>query len=439
MNQTGTTGKQAFRAGIIHLLDDPGHDIRPIPTAVDYFADGVLVVENGHVAAIGPAAEMLANLPDDCELLEFPGQLIIPGMIDTHIHYPQTDMIAAYGEQLLQWLETYTFPTERQFSDLQHAREVADFFLDELLRNGTTTACVFGTVHPESVEAFFAAAEARKLRMIAGKVMMDRNCPEYLQDTPESGYRESKALIEKWHGRGRLSYAVTPRFAPTSTPEQLAKAGQLLEEFPEIYLHTHVAENRAEVAWVHELFPETRSYLDVYHQHGLLKPRSVLAHCIHLDEADRQCMAETGAAASFCPTSNLFIGSGLFDLMAMHEHGIRVGMGTDVGGGSSFSLLQTANEAYKVGQLRGDKLSPFQLLYLVTLGGAKALYLDDKIGNFAPGKEADFVLLNPQATPLLGRRSQHCQDITELLFMLMMLGDDRVVSKVWIMGEAATS
>ena len=428
---------KAFRASIVHLLDDPGHDIHPVPAAVEYIADGILLVENGHVAALGTASDMLARLPEDCELLEFPGQLIIPGMIDTHIHYPQTDMIAAYGEQLLQWLETYTFPTERQFSDPLHAREVADFFLDELLRNGTTTACVFGTVHPESVEALFAAAETRNLRMIAGKVMMDRNCPEYLRDTPETGYQQSRELIEKWHGRGRLSYAVTPRFAPTSSPEQLAKAGQLLREFPDVYLQTHVAENRAEVSWVQELFPEARSYLDVYHQHGLLKPRSVLAHCIYLDEADKQCMAETGAVAAFCPTSNLFIGSGLFDLMDARAHGIRVGMGTDVGGGSSFSLLQTANEAYKVSQLRGDKLSPFQLLYLATLGGAKALYLDDKIGNFTPGKEADFVLLNPQATPLLTRRLRHCQGIAERLFVLMMLGDDRVVSNTWIMGQSA--
>lgn len=427
---------KAFRAAIVHLLDDPGYELHPTPLMVEYFEDGILLVENGYVRAVGAASALLPHLPEDCELLEFPDHLIIPGMIDTHIHYPQTDMIASYGEQLLEWLETYTFPTERQFSDPHHAREVADFFLGELLRNGTTTACVFGTVHPESVEAFFAAAEARNLRMIAGKVMMDRNCPDYLQDTPESAYQDSKALIEKWHGRGRLSYAVTPRFAPTSTPEQLSKAGQLLQEFPDVYLHTHVAENKAEVAWVQELFPDSRSYLDVYHQHGLLKPRSVMAHCIYLDEADKQCMAETGAAVAFCPTSNLFIGSGLFDVVDTKAHGIRVGMGTDVGGGSSFSLLQTANEAYKVTQLRGNKLSAFQMLYLATLGGAKALYLDDKIGNFAAGKEADFVLLNPKATPLLERRLRHCQDIAELLFVLMMLGDDRVVSKVWIMGQA---
>ena len=398
------TKTKAYRAAILHLLDDPGDDLQPLPEPVQYYADGLLVVEDGYVAAVGEATDLLPTLSADCVVETFPNQLIIPGMIDTHVHYPQTDMIAAYGEQLLQWLETYTFPTERRFSDLAHAREVADFFLSELLRNGTTTACVFGTVHPASVDAFFEAAETRNLRMIAGKVMMDRNCPAYLRDTPQTGYDESKTLIEKWHGRGRLSYAVTPRFAPTSSPEQLAKAGQLLAEYPDVYLHTHVAENRDEVQWVSELFPDSRSYLDVYHQHGLVKARSVLAHCIYLDEDDKQLMAEQGAAASFCPTSNLFIGSGLFDLLEAKQHGMRVGIGTDVGGGSSFSLLQTVNEAYKVTQMCGNKLSPFQALYLATLGGAKALYLDDKIGNFAVGKEADFVVLNFKGTPLIERR-----------------------------------
>jgi guanine deaminase len=425
---------KAFRSAILHLLGDPGHDFPP-QQQVEYLEDGVLVVENGHITQIGSADSLLGQLPADCELETFPDQLIIPGLIDTHIHYPQTDMIAAYGEQLLEWLETYTFPTEKQFSDSALAREVADFFLDELLRNGTTTALVFGTVHPASVEAFFSAAEARKLRMIAGKVMMDRNCPSDLQDTPESSYQESKALIEKWHKRGRLLYAVTPRFAPTSSSEQLTKAGQLLREYPDTYLHTHVAENPAEVAWVRELFPTSRSYLDVYQQHGLLQPRSVLAHCLHLDDTDKQCMAESGAAAAFCPSSNLFIGSGLFDLHAAKTWGMRVGLGTDVGAGTSFSLLQTFADAYKTMQLLGNKLSPYQGLYLATLGGAEALYLDDKIGNLVPGKEADFVVLNFRGTPLLERRLQHCHSIHDKLFALMMLGDDRSVAATYILGE----
>lgn len=426
---------RAFRAALLHFLDDPENDLES--EHIQYFADGILLLKNGYIEKLGAAEELIHNLPPNCELIHYPEHLIIPGLIDTHIHYPQTDMIAAYGEQLLQWLETYTFPTERQFADKNHAREVAEFFLDELLRNGTTTALVFGTVHPESVEAFFEAAEARNLRMIAGKVLMDRNCPSYLQDTPETAYADSKALIEKWHGRGRLSYAITPRFAPTSSREQLAKAGELLAEYPDVYMHTHVAENRDEVAWVEDLFPESRSYLEVYQQHGLLRPRAVLAHCIHLDAEDRVCMAETGAAAAFCPSSNLFIGSGLFDVQLTKASGVRVGLGSDIGGGNYFSLLRGINDAYKITQLLGKKLSAFQALYLATLGGAKALYLDEKIGNFAVGKEADFVVLNFKATPLLERRLQHCTSLHDRLFALLMLGDDRSVTASYVMGQAA--
>lgn len=438
MNSTKTAEIKAFRADILHLLGDPGTTItHETSTHIEYIEDGLLVVKDGLVSALGLAEDLLKTLPAGCEITEYPNQLIIPGMIDTHVHYPQSDMIASYGEQLLTWLETYTFPTESQFSDYKHARNVAGFFLNELLRNGTTTALVFGTVHPESVDAFFEEAQQRNLRMIAGKVLMDRNCPEYLQDTPETAYQDSKALIEKWHGRDRLLYAVTPRFAPTSSNEQLAKAGQLLKEFPDVYLHTHVAENKDEIAWVRELFPESRSYLDVYQQHKLLKPRSVLAHCIHLDDEDKQCMAETGAAAAFCPASNLFMGSGLFDYADLNEHGVRVGLGTDVGGGNSFSLLQTSSEAYKVTQMLGGKLSAFQALYLATLSGAKALYLDDKIGNFEIGKEADFAVLNFAGTPLIERRTQHCQDLHEKLFSLLMLGDDRAVSATYVLGDLA--
>ncbi|MFZ1388519.1 MAG: guanine deaminase [Thiolinea sp.] len=425
----------AFRAALLHFLDDPENEVEPYNT--EYFPDGILLVKDGYVEKIGAAADLLSQLPENCEVVAYPNHLIIPGLIDTHIHYPQTDMIAAYGEQLLQWLETYTFPTERQFADKTHAREVAEFFLDELLRNGTTTALVFGTVHPESVEAFFEAAEARNLRMIAGKVLMDRHCPSYLQDTPETAYADSKTLIEKWHGRGRLSYAVTPRFAPTSSREQLAKAGELLAEYPDVYMHTHVAENRDEVAWVADLFPESRSYLDVYQQHGLLRPRAVLAHCIHLDTEDRASMASTGAAAAFCPSSNLFIGSGLFDLQLTKASGVRVGLGSDVGGGNYFSLLRGLNDAYKITQLLGKKLSAFQALYLATLGGAKALYLDDKIGNFVVGKEADFVVLDLKATPLIARRLEHSSSLHDQLFALLMLSDDRSVTASYIMGKAA--
>jgi guanine deaminase len=422
---------QAFRASILHFVGDPD-DLGD--AAHEYFDDGLLVLREGRIDSVGEASALLPRLPAGTQLTDYSGRLIMPGFIDTHVHYPQTDIIASYGEQLLQWLERYTFPTERRFADASYAREVSEFFLTELLRNGTTTALVFATVHKQSVDAFFEVASARGMRMIAGKVMMDRNCPEFLCDTADSAYEDSRALIAKWHNRDRLLYAVTPRFAPTSTERQLELAGELLDEHPGVYLQTHVAENRSEVAWVAELFPWSRSYLDVYDRFGLLRERSVYAHCIHLDDADRRRMAESGAAMSFCATSNLFLGSGLFDLRAARDHGIRVGIGTDVGGGTSFSMLRTLDESYKVAQLAGQKLSPLRAFYLATLGSARALYLDDRIGNFATGNEGDFVVLDLAATPLLARRIEHAQTLPERLFALMMLGDDRAVAATHILG-----
>ncbi len=428
-------GLRAFRGSILHFLGDPGDALDS--SLIQYFEDGLLVVENGRVKELGEARDLLSSLPREAELVDYSGKLIVPGFVDVHIHYPQTDIIGSYGEQLLEWLEKYTFPTERKFGDRQYAREVADFFLEELLRNGTTTALVFGTVHKNSVDAFFEAAAAKSMRMVAGKVMMDRNCPEFLRDTPESGYQDSAELIRKWHGRDRLLYAITPRFAPTSTEEQLKLAGQLAAEYPDTWIHSHVAENRSEVAWVAELYPWSRSYLDVYDRFGLLRERAVYAHCIYLDEADRKRMADTGAAAAFCATSNLFLGSGLFDVRGARDLGIRVGIGTDVGGGTSFNMLQTLNESYKVTQLAGQRLSTFRAFYLAGLGGAEALYLDDKVGNFVPGKEADFVVLDLEATPLMKRRMQNTSNLAERLFVLMMLGDDRSVLATHIMGERA--
>jgi guanine deaminase len=312
---------------------------------------------------------------------------------------------------------------------------VADFFLDELLRNGTTTALVLGTVHPESVDAFFAAAQARGLRMAAGKVLMDRNCPELLRDTPESGYAESRALIEKWHGRDRLLYAITPRFAPTSTEAQLERAWVLAAEFPDVFVHTHLAENRKEVAWVRDLFPWARSYLDVYVRFGLVRPRSVFAHCIHLDEEDVDMLAERRALAAFCPTSNLFLGSGLFDVRRMRNAGVHVGVATDVGGGTSFSMLRTLSEGYKIAQLADQPLSAYRAFFLATLGGAQGLHLDERIGNFAPGKEADFVVIDLTATPLAARRHARTRTLEERLFMAMMLGDDRFIAETYVLGK----
>jgi guanine deaminase len=428
------TQRTAFRAALLHCLADP-REVGP-EASYEYLEDGVLVVEDGKIVQLGDAATLLPTLAATVEVREFPNALITPGFIDTHIHLPQMGVIGSYGAQLLDWLETYTFPNEAKFADPQHAREQAQLFLQELLRNGTTTALVFGTVHPQSVDAFFEEAQKLNLRMIAGKVLMDRNAPEYLTDTADSGYADSKALIERWHGKGRLHYAVTPRFAPTSTPEQLTRAGQLLKEYPDLYLHTHLSENQQEIAWVKELFPERSGYLDVYDHHGLIGPRAVFAHGVHLCDEECQRLGETGSAVAFCPTSNLFLGSGLFDLDQAERHGVRVGLGTDVGGGTSFSQLQTLNEAYKVLQLQGQKLDPFKALYLATLGGARALYLDDKIGNLQPGKDADFVVLDYQATPLIRQRLSQATTLREKLFALMILGDDRAVRETFAAGQS---
>lgn len=424
--------RTAYRAAILHSIADPAEV--GIEASYEYFADGVLLVEDDLIKAVGPAETLLPTL-GDVELIEYENALITPGFIDTHIHFPQTGMVGAYGEQLLDWLNNYTFPCESQFGDKAHADQVAEIFLAELLRNGTTTALVFASMHPESVDALFEAAERLNLRLITGKVMMDRNAPDYLTDTADSSYAESKALIERWHGKGRLHYAVTPRFAPTSTPEQLTLAGQLLSEHKGLYLQTHISENVKEVEWVKALFPERKNYLDVYDHYQLLGERSVLAHGVHLCDDECARLAETGSAIAFCPTSNLFLGSGLFNLAQAERFKVNVGLGTDVGGGTSFSLLQTLNEAYKVMQLQGEKLSPFKSLYLATLGGARALRLEERIGTLHPGSDADFVVLDYKATPLLDYRISQSKSFEETLFVLMTLGDDRTVAQTYAAGR----
>lgn len=426
--------RQAFRSSILHCLTDPGE--ASLASSYEYFEDGLLIVENGIVAEAGHADTLLPGLADDVLITEFPGKLIVPGFIDCHVHYPQLDIIASYGEQLLDWLHRYAYPAEARFSDADHAREVAGVFVDELLANGTTTALVFGTVHPHSADAIFEAAEARDMRLIAGKVLMDCNCPEELQDDADSAYSESKALIERWHGRGRLGYAITPRFALTSSEQQLAAAGRLGREYPDVWIHTHLAENRDEVEQIARQFPSCRSYLDVYDSFALLRERSVFAHCLHMDDQDRASMASKGGAAAFCPTSNLFLGSGLFDLLAMRAANIRCGLGTDVGGGTSLSLLRTASEAYKVLHLQDHALPATRALYLATLGAAEALSLDAYIGNFLPGKEADFVVLDPAASRLSARRSAAAGTIEEVFFALMTLADDRHIAATFVRGKS---
>ena len=423
---------RAFRGSILHFLGDPGSG----HGGSEYIEDGLLLVEEGRVLRIGPAAALLATLPAGTPLVDHTGCLLLPGFIDTHIHHAQTDVIASGGSTLLDWLERHTFPAERRFADAAHARSTSAFFLDELARNGTTTALVFGTVHRTSIDALFEEASERNLRLVAGKAMMDRNCPDDLRDTAQSAYDESSALIERWHGSGRLGYAITPRFACTSSDAQLALAGQLAAEHPDVLVQGHVAENLAEVAWVRSLFPSARSYLDVYEGHGLLR-HSVYAHCIHLDTEDRRRMSLARAAVAFCPTSNLFLGSGLFDLAAADAAGVQVSIATDVGGGTSFSMLRTLAEAYKVVRMTGQDLSAHRAFYFATLGGARALGLDDRIGSFLPGREADFVVLDPAASALGARRDALTRTLEERLFALMMLGDDRNVRQTYIMGVPA--
>lgn len=440
-----TSNPIAYRGEILHFTENRSTAMRSQAIAgpqqtkwqelAEYFNDGMLVIEDGHISALADAEKLIDNLPTDCEVIDCTGHLLIPGFVDTHVHYPQCEIIASHGTQLLDWLETYTFPTELQFQNEAHARQMADFFLDELLRNGTTTALVFGTVHTESVDAFFEQARRRKLRMICGKVMMDRHAPTQLLDTAESSYIDSKRLIQRWHGQDRLGYAVTPRFAPTSSPDQLHRAGQLLTEHPDVHLHTHLSENLDECRWVSDLFPAQKDYLDVYDNYGLIGPKSVFAHGIHLSDREWTRLAQARANLAHCPCSNLFIGSGLFRLAEAVKHNIDVGLGTDVGGGDSFSMFRVMNEAYKIQQLQGEVLDPFNAFYLATLGGAKTLDLDRCIGNFEVGKEADFLTIDEGATPLMAMRRTHSKTIQERLFALAMLGDDRAIKNAHIMGQ----
>ncbi len=434
---------QGIRSAFLDFVDDP-FDADDI-SSIRYVYDGLLVIENGIIVDFG-SYQNLQTRYSGIPITAYSNNLIMPGFIDTHVHYSQYEIIAAYGEQLLEWLNKYVFPTEEKFKDESHAKKIAALFLDELLKQGTTTALVFATVHAESVDAFFEEASRRNLRMICGKVLMDRHAPSFLTDTPETAYKESKALIQKWHHYERLLYAVTPRFAITSTLEQLRIAGKLLQEFPDVYLHTHLSENVQEVQWVAKLFPDCLGYLDVYDQAGLVGEKSVFAHGVQLTDAEFKRLSEAKAAISFCPTSNLFLGSGLFKLAQAKssEHPVKVGLGTDIGAGTSFSLLQTANEAYKVAQLQGESLSAFKALFLATLGGAKALSLEDKLGNFDPGKEADFVILDLHATPVMATRigefpAQSLEDLAEKVFGLMMLGDDRAVRAVYVAGKLVHS
>jgi len=433
----GTNGITALRGTIVTCRNDP-FLIDP-RKAFATESDGIVLCRNGLIEAVGPAADIMRSLPAGTPVAHHEGCLIVPGFIDTHVHYVQTGMIASYGAQLLDWLDRYAFPAEMAFKDAAHAEAMARVFCDELLRNGTTTALVFCAVYPQSVDALFAEAERRGMRMIAGKVLMDRNAPEALRDSAQQGYDDSKALIARWHGRGRSLYAITPRFAGTSTPAQLDAAGSLWREHPDVRVQTHIAENRREIEWTAELFPERKNYLDIYDHHGLIGPRAVLAHGVHLSEDELCRCHESGTAIAHCPTSNLFLGSGLFQVGKAKDRKrpVEVGLGTDIGGGTSFSLLTTMGAAYEVAQLSGRTLSAVEAFYLATLGGARALALEDRIGSIASGREADLAVLDPKATPLLALRNARADSIEDVLFALMMLGDDRAVRATYVSGTPA--
>lgn len=419
---------QAYRAELLSVAHDP-RDAGP--AAVRHEPDGLLVIEDGIVIARGDYAQIGHHYPDAERI---PG-LVVPGFVDAHIHYPQTESIASHGEQLLDWLDKHIFPAEMAFADKAHADAIAAFFLDELLRNGTTSALVFPTVHEQSVDALFEAALERRMRIVSGKVLMDLG-PEGLRDTVASGRAESEALIRRWRGRGRLGYAVTPRFSLASSDAQLADAGALLAEYPEVLMHTHLAENVHEIAAVAARFPDAADYLDVYDRFGLVTARSVFAHGVHLPERSCARLHESGAGVAVCPSSNLFLGSGHFDFGQADRHDLRLGLGTDIGAGTSFSMLRTAGLAYQAALAREDRLDPFRALYLATAGSAGLLHIADRVGALEVGQEADFVVLDAAATPLLARRTAGA-DLATRLFALQILGDDRAIAATYVMGQCA--
>ena len=406
----------------------------PIAEAVRHIRRGAVLMAEGKIVAVGEAEALKAAHPA-AKITDHGEGLIMAGFVDSHAHFSQTAIIASWGKRLIDWLNTYTFPEESRFIDPDYAAKVANTYLDLNLANGITTACAYCTIHPASVDAYFTAAKARGLRMLGGKVMMDRNAPDNLRDTAQSGYDDSKALLQKWHGVDRLSYTLTPRFAPTSTPEQLEATGALWDEHPDTLMQTHLSEQHEELAWVKELFPEHGDYLAVYEHFGLLGPGAIMGHSIYLSDREWDAIRDAGASIAHCPTSNAFIGSGLFHATRSHALGIRTGLATDVGGGSSFSMLRTMASSYEIGQLRGNAIHPAQLLYMATKGSAEALHLEGNIGNLAAGMEADIVVLDLASTPVIQQRTARADDLWEAIFPTIMLGDDRAIKSVYIAGK----
>jgi guanine deaminase len=417
---------------VLTFTGDPFH--APIDEVVRHERHGAVAVDAGKVMAVGPADLLRAAHPD-AEVTDYGEALISAGFVDTHVHYPQTAIIASWGKRLIDWLNTYTFPEEISFADPTHAAEIAATYFDLVTANGTTTTVSYCTIHPESVDAYFTEAARRGLRVLGGKTCMDRNAPDGLRDTAQSAYDDSKRLLEHWHGRDRASYVITPRFAPTSTPEQLSALGALWGEHPGCLMQTHISEQHEEIAWVADLFPKARDYLDVYESFGLAGPGALMGHAIHLTERERDRWKEMDASLIHCPTSNTFIGSGLFDMEGLMAQGQRIGLATDTGGGSSFSMLRTMAAAYEVAHLRGASLHPAQLWWLATAGSAQAIRMEDRIGTIAPGMEADLVVIDLQSTPAIAQRAARAESLWEAVFPTIMMGDDRAVVAVWANGE----
>ncbi|ASY63911.1 Guanine deaminase [Sinorhizobium sojae CCBAU 05684] len=409
--------------------------------AYSYESDGALLIEDGLIKAAGTYATVKAAAPEGVKEIDHRPSLIVPGLIDTHLHFPQMQVLASYAANLLEWLNTYTFPEECRFVETAHAERIARHFFDEMARHGTTTATAYCSVHKASADAFFAESLRRGTCMVAGKVMMDRNAPQGLLDTPETSYDETRAVIAAWHGKGRNHVAITPRFAITSTPEQMEVAQSLLCEFPHLHVQTHLSENRDEIALTCELYPEAKDYTDVYARYGLLGRKSLFGHCIHLSEREADAMSESGSVAVFCPTSNLFLGSGLFPLRALsrREKPVRVSVASDIGGGTSYSMLKTLDEAYKILQLQGERLNPFETFYMMTRGNAEALSLADRIGTLEPGTDADLTVLNMAATPAMALRAEVVNSLADELFLLQTMGDDRAVAETYVAGRPAKS
>ncbi|MCL6282657.1 guanine deaminase [Ruegeria sp. 2012CJ41-6] len=428
MTQTVLRG----RVLTFHAEPNDGQD----NNAYSYIEDGAVLIRDGLIQKTGSFCDVAAMAPD-APVIDHRPHLLMAGFIDTHLHFPQVQVIASWGSQLLDWLNTYTFPEETRFADADHSAIMAEKFFDQLIAHGTTTAVAFCSVHKASVSAFFQEATKRKLRMLGGKVMMDRNAPAGLLDTPQTGYDDSKELIATWHGTGRSSYVITPRFAITSTPEQMEMAQALVQEHSDCHVQTHLSENRDEIAYTLELYPQARDYLDVYQSYGLLGPKTLLGHSIHLESREVDALVETGAHPVFCPTSNLFLGSGLFDNAGLRGRGITNGIATDVGAGTSYSMLQTLNEGYKVLQMQRQSLHPLQAFHWATRGNACVLGMEDRIGTLDPGTEADIVVLNARSTEAMALRMDRASTLSEELFVLQMMGDDRAIEEVYVNGTAS--